>query len=180
MAFECVLKAWHDHHAELRHFLIGQLDDPSTGDDLLQEIFLKAMLEGASFCELENPRSWLFRVTRNALTDRHRLRKRWVPVPEHLPDRSPDPRDPVAELDVCLRAALPALAKDDRDILEACDLGAMPQEAYARLRGISLPASKARIRRARERLRSELVERCDVVTDGNGRICCHTALDLSP
>lgn len=175
MAFECVLRAWHEHQAELRHFLLGQLQEPALSDDMLQEVFLKAMREGRSFCELDNPRSWLFRVARNALTDSHRLQKNWVPVPEYLPDRPGDEADPVAELDVCIRGALPELSDEDREILEACDLGPLSQEEFARREAISLPAVKARIRRARQRLRDQLAVRCNVVLDSSGRVCCHAA-----
>jgi RNA polymerase sigma-70 factor (ECF subfamily) len=175
MAFDCVLQAWQNHQAELRHFLLGQLKEPAASDDMLQEVFLKAMREGRSFCELENPRSWLFRVARNALTDRHRLTKQWVAVPEYLPDHRRELADPVAELDVCIRVALPALSEEDRDILEACDLGLRTQEQYADGKEISLPAAKARIRRARARLRDELSRRCNVVTDDSGKVCCHSA-----
>lgn len=174
MMFECVLQAWHDYHKELSHFLQGQLKDPALSDDLLQDVFLKAMREGQSFCELDNPRSWLFRVARNTLTDTQRLRKTWVPVPDHLADAGREARDPVADLDVCIRVALPALADDDRDILEACDLGTLTQADYADAQAISLPAAKARIRRARERLRDELTRRCNVKKDASGKIFCHS------
>lgn len=173
MAFDCVLKAWHDHQVELLGFLIGQVKEPSMADDVLQDVFFKAMREGQDFCDLQNPRAWLFRVARNALTDSHRLRKHWVPVPDHLPDeRSPD-RAPVDELDVCINATLPDLADSDREILQACDLDSMSQDAYAQAHGVSLAAAKARIRRARERLREALARRCDVVWDVNGQVCCH-------
>lgn len=172
MAFECVLQAWNDHQTELRHFLRGHLKESSMSDDLLQEVFLKAMREGPAFCELDNPRGWLFRVAKNALTDSYRLRKSWAPVPDQLPDGQ-DSSDPVVELDVCIRAALPALGNDDREILEACDLGPLSQEEYARRRDLSLPAAKARIRRARERLRNELTRRCGVVMDASGKVCGH-------
>ena len=173
MAFECVLQAWEDHQAELRHFLIGQLADPATADDFLQDVFFKAMRAGRTFCELTNPRAWLFQVARNALTDRYRLRKQWVPVPEQLPDEREVDRAPVDELDQCIQRTLPLLADTDRDIIEACDLGGMSQVAYAESHGLSLPATKARIRRARERLRATLARRCNVETDSSGRICCH-------
>lgn len=173
MAFECVLKAWHDHQTELRHFLLAQMHDPSRADDVLQDVFFKAMGEGKAFCELQNPRAWLFRVARNALTDSHRLGKHWVPVPENLSADPAADREPVDELDRCISAALPDLAESDREILQACDLGPMSQEAYAQSRGLSLPASKARIRRARERLRAALARRCDVTWDSNGQVCCH-------
>lgn len=175
MAFECVLRAWNAHQAELRHFLLGQLKDQAVSDDMLQEVFLKAMREGRSFCELDNSRSWLFRVARNALTDSYRLRKNWVPVTDYLPDHRNDPADPVAELDVCIRAALPALSREDREILEACDLGPLSQEEFAHREAISVPAAKARIRRARQRLRDQLIHRCNIALDPSGRVCCHAA-----
>jgi RNA polymerase sigma-70 factor (ECF subfamily) len=92
-----------------------------------------------------------------------------------LPDHRREFADPVAELDVCIRVALPALPEEDREILEACDLGLQTQEEYADRKAISLPAAKARIRRARERLRSELTRRCNVIMDDSGKVCCHGA-----
>ena len=173
MAFECVLKAWEDHQSELRQYLVSRLPDPAMADDFLQDVFFRAMRAGQTFCELDNPRAWLFRVARNALTDNIRLRKQWVPVPEHLPDERTSDRAPVDELDQCIHRTLPVLADADRDILQACDLGTMSQVAYAEAHGLSLPATKARIRRARERLRATLASRCNVETDSSGRICCH-------
>ena len=173
MAFECVLKAWEDHQSELRLYLIGRLPDPAMADDFLQDVFFRAMRAGRTFCELDNPRAWLFQVARNALTDSFRLNKQWVPVPEHLPDERLSDRAPVDELDQCIHKALPQLSEPDRNILEACDLGATSQVEYAEAHGLSLPATKARIRRARERLRAPLASRCDVETDTSGRICCH-------
>lgn len=176
MAFECALQAWHSHQTELYGFLIGQMKEPAMADDVLQDVFFKAMREGQNFCDLQNPKAWLFRVARNALTDSHRLRKHWVPVPDHLPDeRAPD-RAPVDELDACINRTLPELAENDRDILQACDLGSMSQVAYAQSRDLSLPAAKARIRRARERLREALALRCDVVLDDSGSVCCHATI----
>lgn len=148
-------------------------------DDVLQDVFFKAMREGQEFCDLQNPRAWLFRVARNTLTDGHRLRKRWVPVPDHLPDERTPERAPVDELDACIIRTLSDLAESDRDILQACDLGPMSQEVYSQSRGLSLPAAKARIRRARERLREALARRCDVVLDGSGNVCCHGESDGS-
>ncbi|MFO7993906.1 MAG: sigma-70 family RNA polymerase sigma factor [Marinobacter sp.] len=176
MTFDCVLKAWHDHQAELRGFLIGQIKEPAMADDVLQDVFFKAMREGQDFCQLENPRAWLFRVARNALTDSRRVSRKWVPVPESLPTEHPPERAPVDELDACISRTLPDLADRDRDILQACDLGNMSQIAYARAHGLSLPAAKARIQRARERLREALARRCNVILDDSGNVCCHIAI----
>jgi RNA polymerase sigma-70 factor (ECF subfamily) len=100
-------------------------------------------------------------------------------VPDQLPDERAPERAPVDELDACISRTLPDLEESDRDILLACDLGSMPQEAYAQSRDLSLPAAKARIRRARARLREALAKRCNVILDDSGNVCCHTGSKVS-
>lgn len=57
IAFGCVLKAWQSHEAELLGFLRHQVGDPHRAEDLLQEVFVKAMRQGQGFCDLLQPRS---------------------------------------------------------------------------------------------------------------------------
>ncbi|EJC61046.1 RNA polymerase, sigma-24 subunit, ECF subfamily protein [Alcaligenes faecalis subsp. faecalis NCIB 8687] len=176
MAFECVTKAWQSYHSELRRFLVARLGDEAASDDVLQDVFFRAMRSGSQFCELNNSRAWLYEVTRNAVIDRHRMAKVWVPASDELiADSDETQDDPVVLLESCLINALGRLAPDDRDILEQCDLAGDTQAAYAKRRGLSLPAVKARIRRARERLRDDLVRHCDVQWDSANKVCCHRA-----
>lgn len=171
--FRCVLDAWHEHEAELHGFLIGQAHDPALADDLLQDVFLKAIRAGVSFCTLDSPRGWLFQVARHALIDQHRLRKPTVPVEDALP--APEPTvTPVDALSACLDQALLALDADDRDVVQRCDLEGQTQRAYGDAHGLSVPAVKARIQRARVRLRRHIVDRCGVRFDADGHVCCHT------
>ena len=69
----CLLDAWSIHEAELRGYLRHRLGDAQDADELLQEVFLKALRQGRRFCAVENARAWLFQVARNALTDRLRI-----------------------------------------------------------------------------------------------------------
>lgn len=139
MPFDCVLAAWRAHEAELRGYLIHRLGDADSADDVLQEIFLKAMRQGATFCEINQPRAWLFQVARNTLLQRN-----------------------LAEMPV-----------EDRQIIEQCDLQGVRQQDFARAHGLSLPATKSRLLRARQRLRDRLTRNCQVHLDENGRVCCH-------
>ena len=50
-AFGCVMRAWLAHEAELLGFLRHQVGDPHRAEDLLQEVFLKAMRQGQGFCD---------------------------------------------------------------------------------------------------------------------------------
>lgn len=74
--FSSVLNVWNRHEKKLRSYLIHRVGDVHTADDLLQEVFLKSMRQGAGFCQLGNPRAWLFQVARNAFA--HRIRLAWL------------------------------------------------------------------------------------------------------
>lgn len=173
LPFRCVLDAWRAHEAELHAFLIGQVRDSALADDLLQDVFLKAVREGARFCGLESPRAWLFQVSRHAVIDQHRVRKATVPVADQL-QAVEAVIAPVDALSTCLERALLDLDEDDRDVVQRCDLDGQTQRAYAEAHGLGVPAVKARIQRARARLRQRLIDRCGVRFDGEGHVCCHT------
>lgn len=172
MPFDCVLAAWQAHERELRGFLLRRVADPHAADDLLQELFLKSMRQGANFCTIETPRAWLFHVARNALVDHARVTHPQVELSEQIAAHA-DERAPVDELDACLLRNLAELAADDREIIEQCDLQGVKQQVFALKAGLSLPAAKARLLRARKRLREALTRNCQVRFDDTGRVCCH-------
>jgi len=170
--FDCVLASWRLHEAALRAYLASRLGDTATAEDLLQEVFLRALRAGEGLRRIDNPRAWLFRVARNALVDHVRRRRPHTILPDELP--APETaRAPVDELDACLRRNLAELADTDRDIIQQCDLEGLRQQDYAARHGLSLPATKARLLRARRRLREALVRNCQVRFDERGRVCCH-------
>jgi len=167
----CVLKAWGAHEKELRGFLVGQLHDPHLAEDLLQDTFLKALSEGSRFCELNNARAWLFRVTRNRLIDYARTHREHLEIPDQLPEIT-DQGEPIADLAQCLPRALERLAAEDRDAIEQCDLEGMTQAEYASSIGITLAGAKSRVQRARRRLKGNLDDLCQVRLDETGKVCC--------
>ncbi|WP_136416042.1 sigma-70 family RNA polymerase sigma factor [Herbaspirillum sp. ST 5-3] len=170
----CVLNAWEDHEIELRRYLAHQLPDPHLVDDLVQEIFLKAIAQGKNFCTLENPRAWLFQVARNALIDSARLTKPTVPLPDDLIQEECDlaPVDALAE---CLPRVLAALSEEDSEILRQCDIEGMKQQAFADAHGLSLSAAKSRLLRTRQRMREWMIQNCQVRFDEAGSVCCHVS-----
>ncbi len=173
--FDCVLRAWQAHEPELQGFLARHAADADSAEDLLQEVFVKALRQGQGFCELDDPRAWLFRVARNALVDAARLRRPAAELGDEIPAPQPDERAAVDALDTCIARNLQGLGADDRDIVQRCDLDGLTVRAYAESAGLSLPAAKARLLRARKRLRDALVDHCAVRFDPDGSVCCHAA-----
>lgn len=172
MSFPCILRAWNAHESELRNFLRHRAGDMHLADDLLQEVFVKAMQQGKQFCALDNERAWLFQVARNALVDHHRLGREVVELPEDIPRPEPA-REPIQALSVCVKRVLSELLPEDRDIIEQCDLEGVKQKDYAAARGLSLAAVKARLLRARERMRARMSAACQVRFDEQGRVTDH-------
>lgn len=174
--FACVAVAWAAHEAELLGYLRHQLPEAHAAEDLLQDVFLKAMRQGEGFCSLENPRAWLFQVARNALVDRARLAKPHVPLDEGGLEIEAPPAETVAPVDAlagCVARVLGELSADDANILRACDLEGQTQREFAERHGLSLPAAKSRLLRARKRMREQMSTACQVRFDIDGSVSGH-------
>jgi RNA polymerase sigma-70 factor (ECF subfamily) len=175
-SFACVSAAWQAHEAELRGYLRHRASDADVADDVLQDVFVKAMRQGQGFCVLDNPRAWLFQVARNALVDRARTAHPHEVFTDELADTtalSVETMSPVDALAECLLRTIGELPHEDAAILRACDLEGQTQRAFAQDHGLSLPAAKSRLLRARERLRSRLTTRCQVQFEPDGSVGGH-------
>ena len=169
----CLMQIWHRHEGELTGWLTRQLADRESARDLLHELFLKALRQGGKFCSIENGRAWLFEVARNAVADQLRRQREMVPLPEFLPQPESDSeRLAVDSLVTALPHILAMLSEPDRQAITLCDLEGMTQQAFAEQLGLTLPAAKSRVQRARTRLREQLTRYCGVQFDAAGRVCC--------
>lgn len=174
--FACVSAAWQAHEGELLGYLRHRLSDADAADDVLQDVFVKAMRHGQGFCTLDNPRAWLFQVARNALVDRARTSHPMEQLPEGSEEPVAPPQETVAPVDAlasCLVRSLSELSEDDATILRACDLEGQTQREFAHAHGLSLPATKSRLLRARQRLRDRLTTACQVRFEADGSVAGH-------
>jgi len=78
------MTAWHDNEAELRGWLRHRLGNTVDAEDVLQDLFIKAMRQDERFCAIENVRAWLFAVARNAVADRLRVGREMIELPAGL------------------------------------------------------------------------------------------------
>ncbi len=171
-SFPCILRAWNAHERELRNYLRRRAWDAHLADDLLQEVFVRAMQQGKDFCSLDNARAWLFQVARNALIDQHRTRREVIELPEDIPQPETS-HEPIRALGACVLRVLSELTAEDRDIIEQCDLEGVKQKDYAAAHDLSLAAVKSRLLRAREKMRTRMSTACQVSFDERGRVTDH-------
>lgn len=138
-SFACIAAAWESREGELRGYLRHQLADADAADDLLQDVFLKAMRQGQGFCTLDNPRAWLFQVARNALVDRARTAHPTEALPADLEELASPEQEPLAPIDAlsgCMERVMGELSAQDADILRACDLGLQTPRDFAQTHGL--------------------------------------------
>lgn len=169
MAAPCLLDAWSSHEAELRGWLKHRLGNAVDAEDMLQDLFIKAMRQGEKFCALSNARAWLFEVGRNAISDHLRLQREMIELPDDLASEAEETAT-VDSLTACLPRVLSELSAENREAITLCDLEGLPQEEYARRKGLSLPGAKSRVQRARKRLREQLTQSCQVRLDAAGQV----------
>ncbi|MDX8413792.1 MAG: sigma-70 family RNA polymerase sigma factor [Mariprofundales bacterium] len=160
----------------MRGWLISRMGNTADVDDLLQDVFEKAMLQGERFCSITNARAWLFRVARNMVIDGYRLKRDQVALPDDMPVEQQE-SEAIDNLSECLLRVLSELSVADREVITRCDLDGMSQQHFADLKGISLPATKSRIQRARLRLRQTLETNCKVRRNDTGNVCCFVPRD---
>ncbi|MEQ1880626.1 MAG: sigma-70 family RNA polymerase sigma factor [Burkholderiales bacterium] len=147
----------------LRAYLRRRVRDSAVAEDLLQEIFLKALTALRSRRPPANLTGWLYAVARTTVIDHYRS---WRPADETLSDQLPDveANDERAhqELAACLRPLTEQLPPIYRDALIAADFQGEELNSLAGKHNVSVSAIKSRTSRARAMLRDRLLECCKV------------------
>jgi RNA polymerase sigma-70 factor (ECF subfamily) len=171
----CLLSTWEMVENSLYQWLYKQSNDEALALDILQETFLRGLQRDNSFCDIENQKAWLFRVASNLLTDEWRKQSRLesLEVMDYANLIHPlNMDDPVVGLVQCLPKALACLTAEEREVIERCDLQGIKQQDFAASAGLSLPAVKSRVQRARTKLKQHLNTNCSIRFDEFNRVCC--------
>jgi RNA polymerase sigma-70 factor (ECF subfamily) len=162
---------WKNLRGELRLFLVSQVGEPATADDLLQDVFLKLHRRAGDLQEKASPRAWLYRVARNAVIDHWRRRRETTEMTDDLAQAEAPPAESIpAKLAECLRPMIESLPAVYADALRLTELEEMPQAQAAHRLGLSLTALKSRVRRGRARLKEMLLQCCEFELSAAGRV----------
>ncbi|HVU34267.1 MAG TPA: RNA polymerase sigma factor SigZ [Opitutaceae bacterium] len=160
---------WREFSAPLRSFLRARTRSAADAEDLLQEIFVRIQKRLPLLHDTSKIQGWVYRIARNAVIDHYRTRR------EHLPmDFEPESDDPAGEATVDLRPSLrrfiAELPPAYREPLVRHEFQGESMEEVAAALGLSLTATKSRVRRARLMLREMLDRCCRFEFDRRGRV----------
>jgi RNA polymerase sigma-70 factor (ECF subfamily) len=167
------------HESKVYGLCLKMLGNPEDAEDVLQEVFIKAFQALPGFREEARFSTWLYRIAHNACLMRIRKKKletvsldRPLDVEEgniqrDVTDWSTDPRADVMseELSSVLTQHINELSPDNRIVFVLRDIHGLSTDDTASVLGLSVPAVKSRLHRARLYLRERL---SDYMVEGSG------------
>lgn len=165
------------HEKRLWNFLRRFVTEPSTAEDVLQEVFLRVVRNAADWQPTAKFSTWLYTIARNLCTDQARRAEhrraesldgpgvsdsgeRTVPRVERLPSPTANSETQVIDRETASRVdrALAELPVEQREVFLMRETMDMSFAEIARAVGASEPTVKSRMRYALQRLRSALME----------------------
>ena len=173
---------WNEFHARLLSYVRPRVASMDDAEDLLQEVFARVQSSAHRDTEVQSVSGWVYRITRNAITDYYRARAkeigalselaRTASVDEGLGSASDgtDGAEPSAALARCLTPFVEQLPERYRQAVALTDLGGLSQGEAARQMGLSLSGVKSRVQRGRAKLGASLVKCCQIELDGRRRV----------
>jgi len=141
--------------------------------DVMQEVYLKIMLNLEKIEHADNLPAYLVRLTNNTVIDHYRKAKHSVDDVALDNVGSDDGlfKDQSLQLaNCCLRPMIDSLPEVYRDALVMTELGGMKLKDYAEQARISLSNAKIRVQRAKEKLKEIILDCCSYDFDKYGNI----------
>lgn len=166
-------QVWEAFHVPLQQFIRTRVEDETTMEDLLQEVFLKIHQQIDTLRDVKKLESWVYQITRNAIIDYYWSKRptATLDIPEvvALPEALPDD-DIVSELFPSVRAMVGTLPEQDRQALVLTEYQGLTQKELGERLGLSFSGAKSRVQRAREKLKQQLLDCCHFELDRRGHV----------
>jgi len=167
------------HKAAVYHFMVRNVRDRATAEDLTQDVFVRMVQGAGTFKHEARFTTWMFAIARNLCIDHgrrsshRRVASLEQPIGGEGGDRAPTLGDQVADprptasaeralvsADIAGRVnrAVEALPGEQREVFLLRQVGRVPFKDIATMTGVSENTVKSRMRYALERLQESLMD----------------------
>ena len=149
-AFDTLVKKY---QSPVRRFFLHQtLGDEPLSDDLAQETFIKAYTRIASFKNLSNFGTWLFRIAYNVFYDYIRSRKEISDLEDSETDTSCRTEQPDIGTEMDIYRALAQLKEAERTCITLFYMEDLPIDKIADVTGMPTGTIKSHLSRGKEKM----------------------------
>jgi RNA polymerase sigma-70 factor (ECF subfamily) len=179
MITQQVENIWNEFNDKLRGFISKRVENDMAAEDILQEVFLKIHAKVGDLRDVSKMQSWIYAITRNAITDYYRSRKIYSRHQQELNgqffDTLPEIEASTAEdaaqrIAGSLKGMIGLLPEKYSEALLLTVYHGMSQVELAKKLGISLSGAKSRVQRGRQLLKEMLEKCCHFELDRRGMI----------
>lgn len=166
---------WERYDGELKRHIRSRVSDSFEAEDILQEVYIRAVRNEEKLMHMDEPRAWLHRVASNIIVDYYRRKARYSYV-ENLDEIDGErSRDPLldnynSETASCLIKLTELLPEKYKEAILESDLKGVQQNQLGTRWNLSHSGAKNRVQRARKKLRETMLDCCEVTSDHQGNI----------
>ena len=167
---------WNQVQNELKGFVFKRVRDKALTEDIVQDVFLKVQDKIRQVRETEKLLGWIYQITGNTIIDHYRKNKKQISLKDIDWESSPPNfNDCVSNV---INELIQTLPDTYRIPFEISELQNMSQLYVAEKLGLSYPAAKSRVQRARQLLKDKLDKILIIKTDGYGNVLLCQDKDL--
>ncbi len=166
---DTIEQTWESHRQLLFAFVRKRVADDDSAEDIVQDVLITAIQQLDTLRESDKLQAWLYRITRNKITDYYRAHKPQSALPESLPLPEETP-EALFELAGCIRPLIRDLPEHYQQAMILSEIEGHSQQNVAQQLGISLSGAKSRIQRGRKLLKQLLLQCCYVELNRRGQV----------
>lgn len=164
-----ITELYNEYALPLKAYLTKKEKNSGLVDDIVQDSFLKLHLQLEANKKIDYPKSWLFRVAQNLLTDVYRKQK--IQTQELLDVKDiTDEEDHGHGPEDCLLGIIGSLPMKYKKAVFLVDVKGVKQTEAAKQLKIALPTFKSQVQRGRKLVMQGYVDCCDYEISEDGKL----------
>jgi RNA polymerase sigma-70 factor (ECF subfamily) len=166
------LDIWHQFNQHLLKFIHKRVKNEFDAEDILQDVFRKIHASIQHLSDESKIQSWVYRITRNAITDYYRVNanETFIHYELDIPQEPEQTENLNQVVSRWLRCMIEDLDEKYREAIVLTEFENVTQKELADRLGISVSGAKSRVQRGREKIKEMLLACCHIERDGLGNV----------
>ena len=160
-------KLYSEFRKPLLRYISYKVSDTYSAEEILNDVFLKAVNSIESLKDKTKVHSWLYKIASNQIIDYYRRKKEnFVDINDDISISEEENIETVyEELNCCVEEFLEQLPKQYSDSLKAVYLDEYTQKEYADMKQLKLSTVKSQIKRGKESMKGFFEKCCEFEKD---------------